>query len=79
MLWLRRCCMLVFLQLFEDLSWHGDVESVCNMIPSEAYATLEVAIPIHGELAIFFDALDQVFNVFLTCVFYAKVVHHKDI
>jgi hypothetical protein len=77
MLWLCWCCMLVFLQLFEDVSWHGDVKSVCNIIQSEAYATVEVTIPIHGELIFLFDALDQVFNVFLTRVFYAEVIHHK--
>ncbi len=73
MLWLSRCCRLVFLQLFEDVFWHGDVESACIAILSRAYAVVEVTVPIHGELIFFFDALDQVFYVFLMHVFYAKV------
>ena len=71
------CCMLVFLQLFEGVTWHGHAKSACIVIPFQAHAAVEVAVPIHDELLFFFDALDHVFYVFLTGVFYAKVVHHK--
>ena len=77
MLLLSWCCMLVFLQLFEDVTWHGYVKSAYIVIPFQENAAGEVAIPIHGELVLFLDAHDQVFYVFLTRVFYTKVVHHK--
>ncbi len=54
-------CMLVFLQLFEDLTWYVYVKSVCIVIPFQANSAVEVAVPIHGELVIFLDALCQGF------------------
>jgi hypothetical protein len=63
MLLLSWRCMIVFLQLFEDVTWHGYAENACNVIPFQANAAVEVAIPIHGELVLFLDALDQVFYV----------------
>jgi hypothetical protein len=77
MLLLSRRCMLVFLQLFEDVTWHGYVKSACIVIPFQANAAVEVAVPIHGELMLFLDALDQVFYVFLLREFYTKVVNHE--
>ncbi len=34
--------MLVFLQLFDDVARHGNVEGACVIIPFEAYAAVEV-------------------------------------
>jgi hypothetical protein len=40
MLRLWRGGMLVFLQLFDDVAWHGNVEGACIVIPFEAYAAV---------------------------------------
>jgi hypothetical protein len=77
MLMLRRGGMLVFLQLFDDVAWHGTVEGACIVIPCEAYAAVEVAIPIFSEFIFFFDALDKVVNILLTLIFHAKIVNNK--
>jgi hypothetical protein len=69
--------MLVFLQLFDDVAWHGNVKGVCTVIPFEVYAAVEVAVPIFGEFIFFFDALDKVVDILLTRIFYAKIVDNK--
>jgi hypothetical protein len=69
--------MLVFLQLFDDVARHGNVEGACVVIPFKAYATVVVAIPILGEFIFFFDAHDKVVNIFLTRIFHAKIVNNK--
>ena len=47
---------LVFLQLFEDVARQGDIKGEFIIIPFEAYAAIQISIPIFGEL-IFFIAL----------------------
>jgi hypothetical protein len=37
--------MLVFLQLFGDVAWHGNAKGACIIILFEAYAAVEVAVP----------------------------------
>ena len=32
--------MPVFLQLFDDVSWHGNVKCMCNVVPFESNATV---------------------------------------
>ncbi len=77
MLWLSQGCMIIFVQLLEDVPRHGDFESSCDIIPCEADATVEVAILIHGELIFIFDELDEVLNVFLARVFYVEIINHE--
>jgi hypothetical protein len=69
--------MLVFLQLFDDVAWHGNVKGACVVIPFEPYAAVEVAIPNLGEFIFLFDAHDKVVNIFLTHIFHAKIVDNK--
>ena len=45
MLRLWRGGMLVFLQLFGDVAWHGNAKGACIIILFEAYAAVEVAVP----------------------------------
>ncbi len=77
MLRLWRGGMLVFLQLFDDVARHGNVEGACVVIPFEAYAAVEVAVPILGEFIFLFDAHDKVVDIFLTHIFHAKIVNNK--
>jgi hypothetical protein len=77
MLRLWRGCMFVFCQLFDDVACHGNVKGACVVILFEAYAAVEVAIPIFGEFNFFFDALDKVVNILLTGIFHAKIVDNK--
>jgi hypothetical protein len=77
MLRLWRGGMLVFLQLFDDVARHGNVEGACVLIPFEAYATVEVAVPILGEFIFLFDAHDKVVDISLTHIFHAKIINNK--
>ncbi len=69
--------MLVFLQLFDDVALHGNVKGACLVIPFEAYAAVEVAIPILGEFIFLFDAHDEVVDIFLARIFHAKIANNK--
>jgi hypothetical protein len=69
--------MLVFLQLFDDVGRHGNVEGACVVISFEAYAAVEVSVPIFGEFIFFFDALDKVVDILLTGIFHAEIVDDK--
>jgi hypothetical protein len=52
-LWLRWQRMVIFLELFDDVSRHGDIERAFDVVPLEAYATVEVAVPIFSEFIFF--------------------------
>ncbi len=69
--------MPVFLQLFDDVTRHGNVEGACDVIPLEADAAVEIAVPILCEFIFFLYAPDEVVNVFLMRIFYPKIVHNK--
>jgi hypothetical protein len=69
--------MPVFLQLFDDVTQHGNVEGVGVVIPIEADAAVEIAVPILCELIFFHYTPDEVVNVFLTHIFYLEIVHDK--
>ncbi len=77
MLRLWRGGMFVFLQLFDDVGRHGNVEGACIIIPFEAYATVEVTVLIFSEFIFFVDALDKVVDILLTRMFHAKIVNDK--
>jgi hypothetical protein len=53
MLWFGRDCMLVFLELFDDISRHQNIQSMVVVIPIQLDATVEVAIPIFSEFVLF--------------------------
>jgi hypothetical protein len=69
--------MLVFLQLFDNVAWHRNVKGVCVVILFEAYAAVEVAIPILDEFIFLFDVHDKVVDIFLMRIFHAKIVDNK--
>jgi hypothetical protein len=69
--------MPVFLQLFDDVTRHGNVEGARIVIPLEVDATVEIAIPILCEFIFFLYAPNEVVNVFLMRIFYPKIVHDK--
>jgi hypothetical protein len=69
--------MLVFLQLFDDVTPHGNVEGACVLIPLEADTTVEIAIPILCEFIFFLYAPDEVVYVFLTRIFDTEIVHDE--
>ena len=71
-----RAIVLVFLQLLEDVAWHGDIEGAVMIIPFEAYATIQIFIPIFGEIIFFFDHPDEVVYVLLACVLHSKIVNN---
>ncbi len=48
--------MLVFLQLFDDVTRHGNVKGACIVIPLEADAAVEIAVPILCEFIFFLYA-----------------------
>jgi hypothetical protein len=50
--------MPAFLQLFDDVTRHGNVEGACIVIPLEAYAAVEISLPILCEFIFFLYALD---------------------
>ncbi len=77
MLRLWRGGMLVFLQLLDDVSRHGNVEGACVVIPFEAYAAVEVTFPIFGEFIFVFNTLDKVVDTLLVHIFHAKFVDDK--
>ncbi len=77
MLRLWRGGMFVFLQLFDDVAWHGNVKGACVIIPFEVYAAVEVAVPIFSEFIFFIDALDKVVDVLLTRIFHPEIVNNR--
>jgi hypothetical protein len=77
MLWSGQGGMPVFLQLFDDVTQHGNVESARIVIPLDADAAVEIAVPILCEFIFFLYAPDKVVNVFLMRIFYPEIVHNK--
>jgi hypothetical protein len=68
--------VLVFLQLLLDAPRHGYVECTLFVVPFEAYATIQVASPVHGKVIFAFHTCDEVVDIFLSLIFYTKVVNH---
>ncbi len=65
--------MPVFLQLFDDVTRHGNVEGARVVIPLEADAAVEITVPILCEFICFLYAPNEVVNVFLTRIFTLKL------
>jgi hypothetical protein len=70
-------CMLVLLQLFDDVARHGNVKGVPVVILLEVYAAVAVAVLIFGEFIFFLDAFDEVVDVLLARIFHAETVDDK--
>ena len=51
-----RCVMLVFLELFYDVTWHRYVKDSFFVIPLQFYSAVQVAIPILGEVVLLLEA-----------------------
>jgi hypothetical protein len=47
---------------------------VFRIIPFEAYAAIQISIPIFGELIFFFDCRDEVVDAVLLRVLHPKIV-----
>jgi hypothetical protein len=69
--------MLVFLQLFDDVTRHGNVEGACVVIPLEADAAVEIAVPILCEFIFFLYSPNEVVYVFLTHIFDTNIIHDE--
>ena len=64
----------VFLEFLDDVPRHGDVKCLLFVIPLESNPTVEITVPIYGEFIFLLDACDEVVNIFLTFVFYIKII-----
>ncbi len=64
-------CMIVFLELLDDVAWHRNVEHPRNIVPVEANTAVLVAVLSFGEFIFFFDASDKVSNILLAQTFHA--------
>jgi hypothetical protein len=69
--------MPVFLQLFDDVTQHGNVEGARVVILLEVDAAVEIAVPILCEFIFSLYAPNDVVNVFLMRIFYPKIIHDK--
>jgi hypothetical protein len=74
MLWFGRDFLRVFLELFDDLHRHQNIQSMVIVIPIQLNATVEVAVPIFGEFVLFLEAFDQMVDIFFVDVFHAKLL-----
>ena len=65
------------MELLDDVPGHGDIEHMHMLviIPLESNSTVEIDIPIDGEFIFFLDACNEVVNVLLTFIFYAKIIN----
>ncbi len=77
MLWFGGECMLVFLELFDDIPRHQNIQSTVVVIPFQLDATVESAIPIIGEFILFLEAFYQMVDIVFVVVFHAKVVKQQ--
>ena len=77
MLWAVQTVVLVLFQLFDDVSWHGDVNRLIFVVPFQFYTAIQISHPIFSQLVLFFDAPNQVVNVLLHCVFYTEVINNQ--
>ncbi len=69
--------MPVFLQLFDDVTRHGNVKGARVIIPLEVDAAVEIAVPILCEFIFFLYIPNEVVNVFLTRIFHPEIVHSE--
>jgi hypothetical protein len=77
MLGLRCDNMFVFLELFLDVTGHGDINRSVVVVPFQFDATVQVTGPIFGECICMFDAFDEMIDILLIDVFYAKIVDNE--
>ncbi len=47
------------------------------IIPIEFDSTIKISYPVLGKFIFYFDALDQMICIFLTHIFYPKIVHNQ--
>jgi hypothetical protein len=69
--------MPVFLQLFDDVTRHRNVEGAHVVISLEVDAAVEITVPILCEFIYLLYAPDEVVNVFLMRIFYPEIIHNK--
>jgi hypothetical protein len=69
--------MLIFLELLDYISRHRYVEGSTFVIPFQFYSTVQVAVPILGEVVVLLQAFDQEFDVGLVGVLHSKIIDHQ--
>ena len=69
--------MVVFDELFVDISRHGDVKISFVIVPVECYATVQTACVGNCDILIAFDGSNEMIEVLLSVVFDPKVVYDK--
>ncbi len=77
MLWFGGHCMLVFVELFDDIPRHQNIQSMVVLISIELDATVEVAFPIFDEFVLFLEAFYQMVDILFVDVFHTKGVDHQ--
>ena len=70
-----RWCMLELVEGFIDVPWHGDVYISLVIVPVNGEATVIVAWPVSEDGVVFTRRCKQLFTIFLSEVFYAKIIY----
>jgi hypothetical protein len=69
--------MLIFVQPFFDLLWHGYVQCSGHIIPIQLDTAVQVACPIYGKLIfVFSNACNQMVDMFFVNVFHSKIINY---
>ena len=63
--------------MLDDVPGHGDVGHSLFVIPHESNPAVEIAVPIYSEFIFLLDAHNEVVNIFLTFIFYAKFIDNQ--
>ena len=58
-----------------DVTWHGDVYISLVIVPVNGEATVIAACPVSGDGVVFTKRCKQVFIIFLSEVFYTKIIY----
>ena len=61
---------------FPYISWHGDVQYACLVVPVQCEATVENPSPILCDLIFFFECMYEVQCLLFSLVFYPKIFNH---
>ena len=58
------------------ISWNGDVQYACIVVPVQCDATVETPSPILCDLVFFLECIDEVQFALFSHIFHPKVVDH---
>ena len=68
--------VLKLLELLINMSWHGDVQYACLVVPVQCDTTVETPSPILCDIIFFLECMYEVHCILFYLVFYPKVVYH---